>query len=418
MRLILIGVAFVVGLSSSPVLSQEVVQIAAIVGDDAISTIDIARRLKLALFSSGLPNEASVRQKLVPQIMQKLIDERLLAGEARKAGIQVSEQEMQRALASLEEKNQLPEGSFLSFMASNGIDVNTVREQLEAQIIWSKLVNMKIRSGITVSEKEIAEKMEDISSQAGITEVNLSEIVLPVDDPDDEDRIKALAYKLVDEIRKGSDFSAIAKEFSRGNTAISGGDIGWVQNNHLDRDVFQALGSLSVGQITNPVRTSDAYYVVKLNDKRVLIDASEEDSEVGMKQVFVPLQGRTAIEKKRLVALLDAERKKIHSCEEFDAFAKVIGSQVQPKLLMAQLKGLNEDIKQFIEDKRIGEPTPVVESSEGLYVFIVCEKTQATSSLADKDKVLQAIYNKKIDLQSKRYLRDLRRFAFIEIRLF
>lgn len=392
--------------------------IAVVVNDQAISTLDVKERLKLAMFSSGIKPAPGVQQKLLPQIMSVLIDEALYIQDGRKNKIYASEDEIENALRNLEKKNNLPQGSFRNFLASNGISPQTAVDKIAAQIVWQKILQHKIRSLAVITEKEVDEKIENIASHSGMTEIDLSEIVLPVRDAEEDHKIKETAENIVAQLREGADFASIASEFSRSTSASEGGRLGWVQQNQVANTLIPVVKELSIGGVSDPVRTADGYYIAKLHDRRAVINFKPGDTEVGLQQLYVPFKEEATIADKRQHAeSLQARLKEVRGCPSFQKTAAEVGSTISSDMMMTQVKKLNSSIVEVVQDLQVGSVSPVVESTSGLHAFIVCERTEATTSFAKREKVKLMLVNKKVELQAKRYLRNLRRDAYIEVRL-
>lgn len=393
------------------------IEIVAVVDDFVISSYDVEKRLIVAIESSGLPYNEEVKKHLMPQVLQVLVDEKLYQKEAIANNIEATPQDLDFAISSLEQKNNLKRGGFKEFLKAKNLPYDAIVDQLKAQIIWNKLVAKKIRPKVSVSDRELQENIERMSS-SGISELDLSEIVLPVDDPKDDRKVKSLAQKLYQEILNGADFSLVAREFSRSPTSAGGGNLGWVREGKFSKELYNKVKNLTKGDITVPVRDADGYYILKLNDRRALIKVTSDDSEVGIKHAFVPFGSDVSIKKKEeKAAMIQKESAKINGCEGFGGFAKSIKSEVDPGLLMTQVKSLNENIRNAIQTTPVGRLTPAIKSEDGIHVFMVCEKTEAVPAIAEQDKIKEMLMREKITLQAKRYLRDLRRDAFIEIRI-
>lgn len=418
MRTLIFIVAILGWVYASVAIASTNIKIAAVVENEAISTLDVNNRMDLAIFSSGLENSEEVRNKLMPQIIQVLIDEALYRQEAERLNINANPNDIKSALQTLEARNKLPPNSLEVFLKERKVDINSLKNQLASQIIRNKIIRKKVASNITITDREIEEKMENISSRSGLSEMNLSEIVLTVDKPENEEQIKKLAEKLAKEIKAGANFSAIAQEFSQSTTASNGGEIGWVQPNQLSKVLEENIKNLRENEITEPIRSADGYIIIKMNQKRALINVAKKESEIGLRQAFVPLDNASGEEGKQAV-LLNVKKQKdnLQGCENFEQFANAVNSSIEPNLVMTQLKDLNDDISNIITALAIGQASPIVKSSSGVHVFMVCEKTEAKPSLAQRKKIREILMHKKIQLQAKKYIRNLRRNAFIEVRI-
>lgn len=393
-------------------------EIVAIVGDTAISTVDLNERLELSIVSSGLPNNNETRQKLKPQIIKTLIDEALYTQEARQYRIEVTESDMDNAIANLENQNNLKPGEFDNFLKKNNIPIDAMKKQISSQVIWTKLLSQQVRPQIVITDVEIEEKMEHISNLSGISELDLSEIVLPVDSPSDEKRVRLLAEKLHEEIKNGAKFESIAKEFSHSSTASSGGSLGWIREEHATKEIISKVRNLQVGQISRPFFVNGQYYIMKLNERRALVDDPTTVKNFKLKHAFIEIKpGTSKNDISKIQEKIIKNAKKYKSCDDFAAFAKNVGSNIGTDTIDINIDDMNPEVKPAIINTPIGSLTPPVPAPEGVHIFGVCDKEKPESSLVLKDKLREIIFRRKLDLQAQRYLQKLREKAFIEIRI-
>lgn len=254
--------------TTSHALANKEVSIAAVVGGSAISTVDINERIKIAMFASNMPPEKGLEEKLLPQILRNLIDEKIYRKEAEHLHLEVTDEEMSKIVADIETRNSIRPGKFKEFMESNGVSSTSMLEQIRSQLTWNKIVAKKIRPQITVTDKEIAEKMENILKKNSVDESNISEIVLLADSTEEQAKTKELASKLVVQLTQGGNFAKIAKEFSKASSAQNGGEIGWINNGQLSDEISIELKKLKVGEVSKPIRVAEGYTILKLNKKR------------------------------------------------------------------------------------------------------------------------------------------------------
>ena len=248
-------------------------QIVAVVNEDAISDSDLEKRLRLIMASSGIPNKAEIRKKLVPQVLDGLINEALMMQEAVKLGIKVDPKEIDGGIAQVAAQNNLKPEQFLGMLKRGGIDVTTMRKQIEAQLAWSKVVQAKLRPRVTISERDIDDALERIKAKVGTTEYLAAEIFLPVEQPENQTRVKKLANDLVYQIKTGkAAFFKLAQQFSQAAGSTNGGDKGWVNEAQLPEELLKGLGSIKKNQITDPIKTLDGYHIMFLRDKRALTE--------------------------------------------------------------------------------------------------------------------------------------------------
>lgn len=268
-KIILIIIPLLFIFYNAPAKAQNF-QIVAVVNGDVISNFALYDRINLMITSSGLQNTEEIRNKLIPQAIQTLVNEKLQEQDAKKNRIMVSDKDMENAIADLEAKNNLQPGEFDAFIAKQGIYKNTLLNQIKSQILWQKIVSSKIHPKIVVTDYEIKDTLEWLSSKKINEEVYLSEILISVEeDKKNENEAKELAEKLVEEIKKGKSFSGMAEQFSSSGTASKGGAIGWVPVAQVDnKELQEAIQKATAHQVLSPIRTDAGYQILKIGNKR------------------------------------------------------------------------------------------------------------------------------------------------------
>ena len=162
-------------------LGQNTEGIVAIVNNDAISAYDLDSSIRFAAFSAKLPDRPEVYQRLRSRVLSNLIDDSLRIQEANRLNIQITPAEIESAKRTIEERNRMPPGSLDKFLAQNGIDRLTLLHQIRAQLAWIKIINMRVRPKIQISDDDVADAMARIAANKGKPEHLISEIFLPFD---------------------------------------------------------------------------------------------------------------------------------------------------------------------------------------------------------------------------------------------
>ncbi|NCC21848.1 MAG: rotamase [Alphaproteobacteria bacterium] len=261
--------------------------IAAIVNEDAVTTSDLRDRMKLITVSSGLPQTGEMREKIEPQILTMLIEETIKLQEARRNNIEVSSEDIDEAFASLAGQNKMTPEQFRDVLVQGGIPERTLRDQIRAQIAWTRVVQGKLHPQIAVTDADVAARGEQLRTAIGKTEYFVSEIFLPTDASSPEGEVRALASRLLQELRKGAPFPAVAQQFSQSPGASKGGDIGWVQADQLPAEVSAALASMEEGQISEPIRTPRGFHIVALRKARQITEDTIPPDNVMRNQIGI-----------------------------------------------------------------------------------------------------------------------------------
>jgi len=251
---------------SSTVYAQSF-SIVATVNGEVISNFALHNRITLIINSSGLTNTPEIRDKLLPQAIQSLINEKLQMQDAEKQGIKITDEEMKRAISELEKKNNLEPGKFDEFLASQNLTKEPLMEQIKSQMVWKKILSRQIQPKVVVSDYEVNDTIKWLSSKRIKEEVYLSEIFISIID-EKEKESHDLSQKLVDEIRKGASFSSIAEQFSSAPTASKGGTLGWVAKEQMNDTLQNVIEATKSNEITDPIRTENGFYILKVGNRR------------------------------------------------------------------------------------------------------------------------------------------------------
>ena len=190
--------------------------IAAVVGDSVISTYDLSERMRLVIATAGLSNTPETRAKLLPQILKQLIDEQLQLQEATRRGKTVSDDDMKTAIATIEANNNKPAGSLMDYLTAQGISIPSFQQQVRAQVAMRNLVTSFIRPQVRISDTELARAAANKAQQSNTREVNITPLLLTVDKPEQEAETKALADKILAEVKGGASFASVAQQLGRG----------------------------------------------------------------------------------------------------------------------------------------------------------------------------------------------------------
>ncbi len=411
---LLAGLLFVA--TAAPAAAQQVQRIAAVVNEEVISIFDVAERSRIVLLSSNLPDTPEQRQRIAPQVLRLLIDERLQLQEAQRLNVRVSEREMAGAVALVEENNNIPPGGLTEFALANGVTVDAVEDQIRASAIWQKLISRRVLPTVEIGTEEIDAVLERIAANRGQNEIRVAEIVLPIDNPTDEPQVRATAEQIVQQLRGGAAFAAIARQLSRSATAGRGGDIGWVQEGQLDPAINDVVANLNPGQISG-IAGADAYRIVLVVDRRQAAPPAEEELTIKLRQMLLDLPPEpTEADVAAQVSLAREISQAADSCPAFAELAQQAGVSQPPEPTSVRLGDLNDRLRAVVSELPIGVASEPAASNLGVQVIMVCERDDTANNSA-REAIREDLTRQRVDMLSRRYLRDLQRAAFIDLRI-
>ncbi len=392
--------------------AQDTLRAAAVVNDEVISILDLHMRLKLGILASGQPDNQRLRNRLAAQVIRGLIDERLQFQEAERLGITVPDEQVRQAAEEIAQRNKLSLDNFTNMLRSRGILPEAFFEQVRAGVTWSAVVARRLRPTVQVGEDEVEEVVRRITANRGTTRRRISEIFLGVDTALQEDEIRGNADRLLEQLRAGASFPSLARQFSESATAARGGDLGWVQAGQLTEELDKALAQMRPGVVSGPIRTVSGFHILLLRDVRQL---SLGAVTLHLKQILFNLPSGASDEQRREAAAHAAEaRQRITGCAGLDALAGRIGAPGSGDLGTVKLTDLPARIRGAVGSLPIGEPSQPVPVSGGLGVLVVCDRVE---SGIDRERIKDRLLGQRLDMVSRRYMRDLRRSANVDMRL-
>lgn len=411
-----------VALLALPLLSaahaQELQRIIAVVNDDAVSNRDVVERIRLVVVTSGLNDSPEVRQRIAPQVLHTLIDEHLRLQEAERKNVSVTDSEIKYAISLIEQRNKMPVDSFLSFLESRKIDALTLVTQIRAEIAWNKLVNQRLRSLVTITDEDIDDELQRLRDSQGKPEFLLSEIFLTVDSASKDEVVRENAGELVKQVRAGADFANLADQFSEAVSASDGGSIGWVTIEQLDGEVAAAVATLQRGQISDAIPTRGGYLVVKLDERRQLQAPDSGEVVVDLRQILLGISSNaTADEIDSNIALAQVIGETVADCEDMVQIAAETDPTISGDLGRVKLNDMPAEIRTVVEALPLATASDPVRTESGVHLFMVCERTEPGAGLPRRLDVRKYLIEARLDQVARHYLRDLRRTAFIDLRI-
>tara|TARA_R110002110_G_scaffold83456_4_gene216601 strand:- start:996 stop:2279 length:1284 start_codon:yes stop_codon:yes gene_type:complete len=390
-------------------------RVAAVVNDDIISTLDLGARVEMIVTSSSLPQTNEVRQRIAPQVLRTLIDEQLKLQEAKRLDITITPADIGTAVNVIEKRNRIPSGQFRQAMEAGGIPYDSVMDQIRADIAWNKIVGRRVASQITLDDVEVREATERFKSVMGKPENFYSEIFLSTSAPVDRSAVEQLAERLVNQVRGGAPFAEVARQFSQSAYASEGGEVGWVAPGDTEPEIEDALNRLEPGEIAGPLETIGGLAILRLNDRRMI--GGTPSVTIDLSQAIVELPANASqpdIDKARGIASQIAAQ--AVTCEQFGQLGQQLGSALSGPLGKLQLQEMPQAIASVVGQLGTGQSSRPVRTDAGIAVYRVCDRTEEKNEISE-DQVRDRMRLQRLQLRAERYLQDLRRAAFVEIRL-
>jgi peptidyl-prolyl cis-trans isomerase SurA len=418
--LVAAALAFAPLAAPAPAAAQDTNRIIAVVNGDIVTRADIEGRRRLFALNAGLGPSPQVLDRLTPQVLRLLVDERLRLQEMQRRRVPVSDQDIAQAVQDLERRNNLPPGGLVAQLRRAGVEPRVLFDQLRVQIGWSRLLRAMLGAQPAPSDAEIADVIAAAAARAGQQEFLVSEIFVPVDDPAEEPEVRRFVEEVVRQLRAGVPFPVAATQFSQSQTALAGGDLGWVGPEALDPDVVRLVTQMPPGAIANPIRVPGGFQIIALRQRREV--GRDEATILSLRQVVFPFSSPLDPNAPTAQQIATVERARAlagsaRSCEAMEAAARSVGGDrpadpgpvrlesMQPPALRAMLAGMTP-----------GRPSQPVIAPDGVAVLMVCSRETRNQAEVTPEVARNQLLRDRAELLSRQLMRDVRRRAQIEMR--
>jgi peptidyl-prolyl cis-trans isomerase SurA len=403
----------------TPALAQQN-RIVAVINGDIVTTADVEGRRRLFAINAGLQISPEVLNRLTPQVTRALIDEKLRLQEIQRRRIAVTDEDIANALGDIETRNGMPRGALLQQLRRAGVEPRVLFDQLRVQIGWSRLIRGLLGQQANPGEAEINEFIAAQRARTGQPEYLVSEIFIPVDNPSEEGQVRRFVDDVVGQLRQGVPFPVAATQFSQSQTALSGGDLGWVGPNALDPAVARIVTQMPPGAVSGAIRVPGGFQIVGLRQKREV--GRDFATILDMRQVFFPFASALDPNAPTPQQLQQLERARAVSeaargCAAMDAAARTSGSDRPADPGQVRLENMNPPpLRELVAALPIGRASEPIIAPDGIAIIMVCSRERRNEAEMTPEIARATIVRDRAELLSRQVQRELRRRAQIEMR--
>lgn len=398
--------------------------IAAVVNDGVVlkselqaETSEIVARLQAQ--GTQLPPS----QVLQRQILDRLVIQQLQLQRADKLGIRISDEQLNQALSTIAQRNNVTLAELPAMLAREGVDYAQYRRELREQISIDQLRQRDVLQRISVSPAELDAYMARQAGKEGLRqEYLLSHILIAVSANAPQEQIDAAdrqIRELGERIRQGEDFAQLAVAYSNSQQALEGGSLGWRKGSELPSLFADVAPGLAKGQVSEPIRNASGFHLIRLDDQR----GAEAIMENQTRARHILLTTTEILDDSSAEQQLAKIRERIVNGEDFAAVAKAVSQDPQSALEGGDL-GWNgpgnfvpafEKVMNGLELNEISRP---FRSPFGWHIIQVLER-RVYDVTADRQRqeAIMAIRNSKLGDETEIWARRLRDEAFVEYRM-
>lgn len=387
--------------------------IVATVNDQIITGFDLRQRMLTVIAMSQVqPTEENI-PAIQQQALQALIEERLQAQEiAKYETLIVTDEEVDQEIAAMAQDAGVTPDQYMSFLAQGGIRPEQMRQQLRTEIGWRQLVGGRFNTRARVSRAQVEQALRQLSEAAARPQYLIGEIYIEAARVGGQQAAINGAEQLVAQMVQGAPFQAVARQFSAAPSAARGGDAGWIVQGTVQPALQTALDTLQVGQLSRPIPVEGGVYIIYMRDKR----SGAATSLVSLKQAMIELpETASADELAAATQRLTTLRPQL-TCDNLLQRTSSETGLLGSDLGESDVANLAPQFQQVARSAEVGTVSDPVRTPLGLHLVAVCGRRLGGVDVPSYREVENRLQNQNLAMLARRYIRDLRADALIEVK--
>ena len=421
-RMLILGVAITANTAFAA--PQEVDKVAAVVNNGVVLESDVDNMMRTVKSQAQqahqqLPDDKTLRH----QILERQVMDAIILQMGEKAGLQVSDQQLDQAIQNIAAQNKMSMDQLRSRLAYDGMNYNAYRAQIRQEMLISEVRNNEVRRRVTILPQEVDTLAAQVGSQnTQGTELNVSQILLPLSENPTQQQVddqEALARQLVGQLKSGADFGKMAVTYSADPQALKGGNMGWAKIEELPTLFSQALSTAKKGDIVGPIRSGVGFHILKVNDLR---GESKNISvtEVHARHILLkpsPILTDAQAQAKIEQIAADIKSGKTTFAAAAKQFSDDPGSANQGgDLGWATPEIYDPAFRDALLKLQKGQVSEPVHSSFGWHLIQLLETRQVDKTdAAQKERAYRLLFNRKFAEEAQTWMQEQRASAYVKI---
>ena len=350
------------------------------------------------------------KEIIMEQIHERLIIEELQLQLANRAGVRVSDGELNNAFERIAANNNLSLEEFIQTLEVEGESYESLRSQVRKEMVIQRVQQGRVSQEINITEQELEGFLQtDVATRELSPELFLRQVLVSSEE---------LANKILNRISEGEDFSDLAKQYSTNSLASKGGEMGWRNLADLPSLFAIELKNKKKGYISGPLKGGAGFYILKIEDKRGdLVRFEEQWSARHILMMPTKLRDKTFTKKE-----LEEVRIRALEGEDFSLLAKEFSEDPGSASRGGDLDWLSVGetapaFEKMMLETPLMELSPVFESEFGFHFLQVLDKrTEDLTEEMIKDRAYGILFSQKYDEELENTLRTMRAEAFVEFK--
>lgn len=390
-------------------------EIVAKVNGKVVTNYQVDQRAAFLRMVTNLEDTAENRAQIRQDATQMLIDEILKLDAAAALDPTLAQRSRETARKLVDENFEANGKTGSQSLREKGIDSSNIQQKFITDIVWGEVIRLKFQTKFAELDIIVDKALSRIEANARQPQVKLSEIILLPEPNRPLDRTLVLANEIIKAVNNGANFNAIAKQYSASGTAANGGQLGWVMLDQLPGDIQDQVKMTKIGAISAPLQRDGLIILVRNEGRRQDGVADPSQDIITLARVVYPLaKDASNADKLEAAAKLERDTASVNSCDGLVALNQSYGSGIQGLIKNINLGSFNRPLQALVNDLKAGVPSKPVSFTEGISVFMLCDRISPKITLPLRDEVFRVEFDKIFGSLAERYLLRLRRLAIIE----
>jgi peptidyl-prolyl cis-trans isomerase SurA len=405
---------------------QMLERVVAVVNDGVVLESELDEQMReiitrLRSQNVPLPDEDVIRS----QVLERLVLEEIQAQHADRAGIKVSDEQVNAAMGDIAKRQNITLEQFPARLAADGIDYADYRIELKREIARQILRSRDVVQRINITPRELDQYLErQVKTASAANEYNVSHILIAVAQDATPAQL-AQARQRADEVeqraRKGEDFGKLAITYSASETALEGGSLGWRKGSELPTFLGDVIGRLQPGDTSDVMQTASGFHIVKLNEVRAA-GGPQMVQQVHVRHILLK---PNAIEDDATVRqkLTHMREQILAGKDDFEVLAKTNSQDPVSAVAGGDLGWAQSDtfvpefaaVAENLKEKEISEP---FHTQYGWHIMQLLGRRDFDNSAdAARERAFEALRDSRVEEATELWLQQIRDESFIELRL-
>jgi peptidyl-prolyl cis-trans isomerase SurA len=399
-------------------------RIVAVVADEVVTYQELRAKLTSALKQlqkQGTP--LPPQDVLEKQMLERLIMERVQLQFARETGLRVDDIQLDQAIGRIAGNNKMNMQQFRVALEKDGLTYPAFREDIRGEMTMVRLREREVDSKIIISDGEIDNYLANQSTQTGgAEEYQVAHILLRAPEsasPEQLQKLRVRGEQALKRAQGGENFAVLTAAFSDAPDALQGGDLGWRALSRLPSLYADTAGKLQAGQVSELLRSSAGFHIIKLIAKRGG-SGPASIQQTNARHILIKVNEITSEPEAR--RKLENVRERIANGVDFAEQARLY-SQDGSAAKGGDLGWLNPgdtvpEFERAMDALKPNEVSSVIQSQFGVHLIQVIERRERdVSAERQRGVARQALRDRKLDEAYQDWLRQLRDRTYVENRL-